>query len=188
LNNVEGFIRQILGWREFCRYMYEHHNDKYLNKNFFNSNKQINNTWYTGTTNIRPIDCCIEKAFRFGYLHHIERLMIVANYMTIAEIDPQDVYRWFMEFSLDSYDWVMYYNVYCMATYSDGGQFTSKPYISSSNYLIKMSNYTKEDWCDQWDLLFWRFIEKHKNKIKKIGRIANLVKYSKKNINRLTTQ
>lgn len=185
INDVEGFIRQIVGWREFSRYMYEYHGDKYRNKNFFNATKVLTKTWYpksnmnkTGDTmGIYPLDVCIEKAFRYGYLHHIERLMIVANYMTLAGISPKQMHRWFTEFALDSYDWVMDYNIYCMASYSDGGHFTSKPYISTSKYVLKMSTYKNDKWCNEWDNMFWNFIKKHKSKIKKIGRLASLVKY-----------
>jgi deoxyribodipyrimidine photolyase-related protein len=180
INDVEGFIRQILGWREFTRYMYEYHSDKYLNKNFFKATKLLSNKWYDGTTGIEPLDICINKAFKYGYLHHIERLMVVANYMTLSGIKPLEMYRWFMEFSLDSYDWVMEYNIYCMASYSDGGQYTSKPYISSSAYILKMSNYDKSGiWLEKWNKLFWDFLAKHKNKIKKIGRLSMLLKYLK---------
>lgn len=201
INDVEGFIRQILGWREFSRYMYEHHSDKYLNENYFNAKKQLGNEWYNGTTSYLPLDQCIKKAFKFGYLHHIERLMVVANYMTLVGISPREMYKWFTEFSLDSYDWVMEYNVYCMASYSDGGQFTSKPYISTSKYILNMSNYNKDgsakdseidnehsdvfsippkSWTDRWDKLFWRFLDKHTEKIKKIGRLSILLKYASK--------
>jgi deoxyribodipyrimidine photolyase-related protein len=181
LNNVEGFIRQIIGWREFSRYMYEKHSSKYINKNFFNAKNKLNKEWYNGTTGILPIDITIKKAFKYGYLHHIERLMIIANYMTLIGYHPTEMYKWFMEFSIDSYDWVMEYNIYCMASYSDGGKFTSKPYISSSKYIIKMSNYNKYNndlkWTEKWDQMFWKFMKKHKNKIKKIGRLAMLLKF-----------
>jgi deoxyribodipyrimidine photolyase-related protein len=177
IHNVEGYIRQILGWREFSRYMY-YHSRKYLNKNYFDARKRLNDTWYAGTTGIEPVDLCIRKAFKFGYLHHIERLMVVANYMTLTGISPTQMYRWFTEFSLDSYDWVMEYNIYCMASYSDGGQFTSKPYISTSRYILKMSNFAShQPWADKWDAMFWEFLTKHKSKIKKIGRLATLLKY-----------
>lgn len=184
LNDIEGFIRQIIGWREFVRYMYQHHSDKYINKNFFNANNELPDDWYNATTGIYPIDLCIEKAYRFGYLHHIERLMVIANYMTLIGTHPKYMYAWFMEFSLDSYDWVMEYNIYCMATYSDGGHFTSKPYISSSNYLLNMSTYNKYNnneidagWIDLWDNKFWEFLKKHKEKVKKIGRLAGLLRH-----------
>jgi len=183
LNSVEGFVRQILGWREFCRYTYEHHSSKYLNKNHFNSKSKLKKEWYNGTTKLDPVNLCIEKAFRFGYLHHIERLMIMANSMVLANIHPKEMYRWFTEFSLDSYDWVMEYNIYSMGSYSDGGVFTSKPYISSSNYVIKMSNYTKRnEWVSVWDKMFWLFMKKHRTKIKKIQRLSMLLKHIDKNL------
>lgn len=183
LNSVEGFIRQLLGWREFCRYTYKVHSNKYLNKNYFNAKKKLNQEWYNGTTNLEPVNLCIEKAFRFGYLHHIERLMIMANSMVLSNINPKEIYKWFTEFSLDSYDWVMEYNIYSMGTYSDGGVFTSKPYISSSNYIIKMSNYKKHNnWYDTWDKMFWLFMKKHEIKIKKIQRLSMLLKYIDKNL------
>lgn len=179
MNNIEGFIRQILGWREFSRYMYQHHRSKYLNKNFFNAKSKIGKSWYDGTTNIYPIDLCINKAFKYGYLHHIERLMIIANYMTLTGISPKQMYKWFTEFALDSYDWVMEYNVFVMGSYSDGGHFTTKPYISSSNYIFKMSDFKKDEtgWNEKWDTLFWQFMKKHKKKIKKIPRLGMLLKH-----------
>jgi deoxyribodipyrimidine photolyase-related protein len=180
IHNIEGFIRQILGWREFSRYMYEHHSDSYIDKNFFNAKNKLSKEWYgpSGNTGLIPIDNCIEKAWKYGYLHHIERLMIISNYMVLTGISPNEMYKWFMEFSLDSYDWVMEYNVYCMASYSDGGQYTSKPYISTSKYILNMSNYADDDvWTTEWDQLFWKFLNKHKNKIKHIGRLSMLLKY-----------
>lgn len=182
---VEGFIRQILGWREFVRYIYCITPDVYEGKNFFNNNNKLTKSWYDATTGIEPVDTCIEKAWRIGYLHHIERLMCVANYMVLSEISPKAMYRWFMEFSLDSYDWVMCANVYSMASYADGGEITTKPYISSSNYILKMSDYPKYDesnkkyeWIDIWDDMFWDFMKKHKNKIKNIYRLKPLLKYA----------
>jgi deoxyribodipyrimidine photolyase-related protein len=189
LNNVEGFIRQILGWREFSQYIYQFHFDKMDNKNFFNSKNNLSKKWYDGKTNSKPIDECIKKGFKYGYLHHIERLMVMANYMVISEIKPKEMFKWFSEFALDSYDWVMYYNIYCMASYADGGNFTTKPYISSSNYIFKMSNYSdkkeNEDWSKEWDKKFWMFMDKHKKKIKKINRLGMLLKHADKNLKEL---
>lgn len=188
IHNVEGFIRQILGWREFARFVYQHHSDKYLNKNYFNADQKLTKEWYNGTVGIAPIDLCIKKAFKYGYLHHIERLMVIANFMVLSGIEPKQMYKWFMEFSLDSYDWVMEFNVYSMASYSCGGALTSKPYISGSNYLLKMSNYRVDgniDWSDQWNLLFWKFMLKHKNKLKKVGRIAGLLGNAKTRVDEI---
>ena len=158
-------------------------------KNHFNCKIKLSKQWYNGTTGIAPVDDAIEKAFRFGYLHHIERLMIIANYMTLSSIDPKEMFRWFTEFSLDSYDWVMEYNIYVMGSYSDGGNFTTKPYISSSNYILKMSDYpggkASEDWSKIWDLKFWQFMKKYSAKMKKINRLGMLVKHADKNIKKL---
>jgi deoxyribodipyrimidine photolyase-related protein len=177
MNNIEGFIRQILGWREFCRYTYCFHREKYLNKNYFNAKNKLSIDWYDGTTENVPLDVCIKKAFKNGYLHHIERLMVVANNMVLYGIHPKQMYKWFMEFSLDSYNWVMEFNIYSMASYSDGGVFTTKPYISSSNYIFKMSNYKKSTatWNDKMDDMFWDFLKTHKEKIKKINRLNMLI-------------
>ena len=187
INNVEGFIRQVLGWREFARYTYEY--NLIPNGNYFQARKKISDFWYGGTeSKIEPIDIVVSKAWRFGYLHHIERLMIVANHMMLSRVRPTDVYRWFTEFSLDSYDWVMEYNVYVMATFSAGPGFTTKPYISSSNYVIKMSDYTKgdsKDWADDWDILFWQFMKDHASKIKKIPRLSMLLKHAESNLKKL---
>jgi len=112
--------------------------------------------------------------------------MIVANFMTLSGINPKYMYKWFMEFSLDSYDWVMEFNVYSMASYADGGYFISKPYISGSNYLLKMSNYDKhDDWVDIWDLMFWQFMLKHKNKLKRVGRISGLLGNAKTRVDEI---
>ena len=118
-------------------------------------------SWYKGTTGILPLDDSIKKALRDGYNHHIPRLMIVSNIMNLCEISPTEIYNWFMEMYIDSSDWVMMPNVFGMATYSDGGLMSTKPYTCGSNYILKMSNYKKGDWCDTLDGLYWRFIEKH---------------------------
>lgn len=188
LKNIEGYIRQIVGWREFCRYIYQYHSDKYIDKNYFDNNNTLNNKWYNGTLGIYPVDNCIQKAFKFGYLHHSERLMIIANYMMLTNIHPKEMYKWFMEFSLDSYDWILEYNVFCLGSYSDGGKLTTKPYISSSNYIYKMSNYIKfnnhvdSSWTNIWDKKFWKFIKKNKKKISKIPRLSIFIKYMSKHL------
>jgi deoxyribodipyrimidine photolyase-related protein len=168
-NNVEGFIRQLVGWREYTRYIYETQYEKVVNHNYFDAKKKLNEKFYNGTTVFTPLNDCIKKAFKNGYLHHIERLMVVSNYMTLCNVHPKEVYRWFMEFALDSYDWVMVFNVYCMATFSDGGNFSTKPYISSSNYILKMSDYEKkETWAEIHSKLYWNFVEEKKDKLGKL--------------------
>ena len=160
-NSLEGFLRQIIGWREFVRGIYRNHSESQESTNFWNHSRRLADCWYEGTTGIPPVDDSIEKANRLGYNHHIERLMILSSSMLMCEIDPKEVYRWFMEMFVDASEWVMGPNVYGMGQYSDGGIFATKPYICSSNYILKMSDYEKGDWCDIMDGLYWRFIEKH---------------------------
>ena len=185
LNSSEGFIRQIIGWREFIRGVYQVKGDEQEKSNFFNFSNKINNSWYSGTTGIPPLDDAIKFSNLFGYTHHINRLMIISNIMTLSEIDPNEVYKWFMEMYVDSSDWVMVSNVYGMGTYADGGIFSTKPYICGSNYILKMSNYKKGDWCDIVDGLYWRFVDRHFNKIKNNHRLSFMKKtLEKMNIDR----
>jgi deoxyribodipyrimidine photolyase-related protein len=164
LESLEGFIRQLF-WREYQRYCYIYFDFK--KKNFFKNKKTLGIKWYNGTTKIDPIDDCIKKAFDTGYLHHIERLMVIGNFMNLSGITPKDGYKWFMEFSIDSYDWVMHQNVYDMVFFVSGGKTMRRPYISSSNYILKMSNYKKGKWSDKWNILYKKFIKRHKTKLYK---------------------
>ena len=161
INSTEGFVRQIIGWREFIRGMYECKGNYSRTKNFWNFTRKIPKSFYDGTTGIEPIDVTIKKVLETGYCHHIERLMVLGNFMLLCEFDPDEVYRWFMELFIDAFDWVMVPNVYGMSQFSDGGTFATKPYIGGSNYVKKMSNYKKGPWCETWDGLFWAFMHKH---------------------------
>jgi deoxyribodipyrimidine photolyase-related protein len=158
LNSLEGFIRQIIGWREYMRIVYENLGKKQRTSNFFNHKKKIPQSFYDGTTGIYPIDQTIKNLLRYSYSHHIERLMILGNFMLLSRFDPNEIHRWFMELYIDAYDWVMVPNVYGMSQFADGGLTTTKPYISSSNYVLKMSNYKKDNWSNTWDALYWEFL------------------------------
>lgn len=163
INSTEGFIRQIIGWREFIRGVYISKGTEERNKNFWNFKRKIPKSFYDGTTGIEPVDDTIKKINESGYANHIERLMIIGNFMLLCEFDPDEVYKWFMELFIDSYDWVMVPNVYGMSQFADGGLMSTKPYISGSSYVLKMSNYKKGDWCPIWDSLFWNFIDKKRD-------------------------
>lgn len=163
-NNYEGFIRQIIGWREYQRMIYIYQGENIRKMNFFNNKRKLTNNWYNGTTGIIPVDDCIKQAFQTGYLHHIQRLMIMSNFMNLCGIHPDEVYNWFMEFSCDSYDWVMIGNVYSMGLFADGGKTMTRPYISSDNYIMKMSNYDEGEWNEKWRALYHGFLDRHKNK------------------------
>jgi deoxyribodipyrimidine photolyase-related protein len=175
LNSVEGFIRQIIGWREFIRIVYEREGSKQRSTNYWQFNKKIPESFWKGTTGIAPIDITIKKVLQTGYCHHIERLMVLGNFMLLCEFDPDEVHRWFMELFIDAYDWVMVPNVYGMTQFADSGLMTTKPYISGSNYLMKMSDYEKGDWQKIWDGLFWRFMHVHRSFFLKNPRLGMLV-------------
>ena len=176
INSVEGFIRQIIGWREFIRGVYEYKGSYQRTRNFWNFKNKLPNSFWYGTTKIEPVDLTIIKVLNTAYCHHIERLMILGNFMLLCEINPNEVYKWFMTLFIDSYDWVMVPNVYGMSQFADGGVMSTKPYISSSNYLMKMSNYQKGKWQEIWDGLFWRFIVKYKDFFDKNIRLGILLK------------
>ncbi len=190
--NYEGFIRQIIGWREYQRYIYQYAGDKMRAGNHFGNSHRLNETWYTATTGLKPVDDAVSMALDDGYIHHILRLMVVGNFMNLVGIHPDDVYKWFMEFSLDSYDWVMVGNVYSMALWADGGLTMRKPYISSDGYIMKMGNYsssasnkktnnkktkkqmdthqeqeTARSWNEEWNAVFHHFIDRNANKLLK---------------------
>jgi deoxyribodipyrimidine photolyase-related protein len=162
INSYEGLIRQYF-WREYQRYCYIYLKDWY-GENYFGNSRKLTKQWYIGTTGIDPVDDAINDAFKTGYLHHIRRLMIVANYMNLSGINHNQGRKWFTEFALDSYDWVMYQNL-DMGFFASGGKTSRKPYLSSSNYIIKMSDYTKGEWSDAWDRLYKKFIQKNKQQL-----------------------
>lgn len=176
INSTEGFIRQIIGWREFIRGIYLVIGTQERTKNFWQFNRKIPKSFYDGTTGIAPIDITIRKILKTGYCHHIERLMVLGNFMLLCEFDPDEVYRWFMEFFIDAFDWVMVTNIYGMSQFADGGMMSTKPYVGGSNYLMKMSDYPKGEWQETWDALFWRFLDVHREVFLKNPRLGMLVK------------
>lgn len=181
LNSAEGFIRQIIGWREFMRGCYLLKGNKMRSSNYFQHKASLPKGFWDGTTGIEPVDQTIKKILNTGYCHHIERLMVLGNFLLLTETDPNHVYEWFMGYFVDSYDWVMVPNVYAMSQYADRGSITTKPYISGSNYILKMSNYAKGDWVDIWDGLFWRFLSKHRTLFQNNPRTQVLLKLLEKN-------
>ena len=175
LNSLEGFLRQIVGWREFIRIVYEREGQLQRTRNFWGFERKIPKAFWTGTTGIGPVDIVVKKALAGGYNHHIERLMVMGNFMLLCEFDPDEVHRWFMEMYIDAYDWVMVPNVYGMTQFADGGLMTTKPYISGSNYLLKMGDWPKGDWQATWDGLFWRFMHVNRDFFTRNPRLGMLV-------------
>ena len=163
LNCVEGFVRQVIGWREFIRASYECDGVTMRTKNFWKQTRPLPESFWDATTGVLPLDNAVEKALAYGYNHHIERLMVLGNFMLLTKTNPDHVYRWFMGMYVDAYDWVMVPNVYGMSQFADGGIFATKPYISGSSYLKKMSDYPTGDWEELWTALYWNFISEHKD-------------------------
>jgi len=192
-NSLEGYIRQIVGWKQSMRYLYQFHYEKFHKKNFLNHKRKISKSFWEGNTGIPPVDNCIKKVFKYGYLHHIERLMIMGQFFLLTMVNPDDVYDWFISIvSIDSYAWVMVPNIYGMIMYADGGFMMSRPYFSSSNYIKKMSDYKSNkdtilinkisyQWDEIWDALYYNFINTHYKILKKNYFIArNIAHWDKK--------
>ena len=176
INSLEGYIRQVVGWREFIRGIYQNYSEELESKNFFNNKRKMKDSWYSGNTGIPPLDYSIKNALKYGWSHHIERLMILSNIMNLSGINPKEVYRWFMEMFVDSSEWVMTPNVYGMGLFSDGGIFATKPYICGSAYFLKMMDFKKGDWCHTMDGLYWNFINKNRNFFLKNPRLSMMVR------------
>ncbi|WP_299168695.1 cryptochrome/photolyase family protein [uncultured Arthrobacter sp.] len=156
--SVEGFVRQIIGWREYMRASYVQHGRRMRKSNHLGMSRNLDQSWYEATTGIEPVDTVIRRILDTGYAHHIERLMVLGNAAVLLRIHPDDVYEWFMTMFIDAYDWVMVPNVYAMSQFAVGNAITTKPYISGSNYLRKMSDLPQGDWQHIWDALYWRFV------------------------------
>jgi deoxyribodipyrimidine photolyase-related protein len=166
LSSLEGFIRQIVGWRCMMQGMYIFKYNDMLSMNTPNNQYRFKDykIWYTGNTGILPLDEEIKKAHDYGYSHHIVRLMIFMNFFILCEVHPLEIYKWFMEVvSIDAYSWVMISNIYAMGYFYP--KLMTKPYLSTSGYIVKMSNYKKNgNWDKIWDALYHDFISKKDSK------------------------
>lgn len=177
IESFEGFIRQVIGWRNYVYSIYLLEGEKMRESNQLKHTFKLSKSFWEGTTGVLPIDDLIHKIVKYGYVHHIERLMFLGNFMLISRIDPKEVYRIFMEWTIDSYDWVMVPNVFGMSQFSTDIMM-KRPYFSSSNYIIKMSHYKKDGkWDKIWDALYYSFIDKHELLLKRIYSTSQLVNY-----------
>ena len=145
-------------------------------ENYWNHDRKLTIDWYEGTTGIDPLDDAIKGAHKYGYTHHINRLMVLSNIMNMSRIKPQEIYRWFMEMFVDSSEWVMVPNVYGMGTFADGGIFATKPYICGSSYILRMSDFKKGPWCEIVDGLYWSFIERNREFFESNPRLSLMVR------------
>ncbi len=162
LPSVEGFVRQVIGWREYMRASYVVHGRAMRTRNLLGLTRELDDAWWDGTTGLDPVDTVVRRVVRHGYAHHIERLMVLGNAMLLLRTDPDEVYEWFMTFFVDAYDWVMVPNVYAMSQFAAGELVTTKPYVSGSNYLRQMSDFGPGEWREAWDALYWQFVADHR--------------------------
>ncbi len=201
ISAFEGFIRQVIGWRNYIYAIYatKYGNPEMSISNYYNYIHKMNfmkhkeklpyKHFWNGTTGVLPVDDAIKTIQKYGYVHHIQRLMVLGNFMLLMKINPNDVFKIFMEWTVDAYDWVMTANVYGMTQHADGGIIMTRPYFSSSNYILSMSNYKcggkgeekDKNWCKVWDALYGSFIEKHNIYLKRGYSTARMVTfYSRK--------
>ena len=181
LNSVEGFIRQVMGWREYMHGIYHYVDAEYSQQNWFEHNKPLPKFFWNGETKMNCLHQILTQVMDTGYAHHIQRLMVLNNFGLIAGISPQELENWFHAAFIDAYDWVMQTNVIGMGQYADGGLLASKPYAASANYINKMSDYCKscfykhsqrigEKACP-FNFLYWDFLNRHRDKLKNEGRM-----------------
>lgn len=166
LPSLELFIRRILGQREFMRGISVVGGPELRQANPLKAGRRLTSAWYTGNTGIPIFDDAVHKALARGYLHNSERLQVVATLMTLCEISPSDIYQWFNELCLDSQDWSLLPHVYALGQFADDTTLEGGPYISTSKMLIDQSDYTRGEWANVWDGLYWQFIERHQAVLK----------------------
>lgn len=172
ISQVEGFIRQILGWREYMRGIYWMHMPKYNLLNHFNHKKSLPQWYWTGKTQMNCLKHAINQSLDYGYAHHIQRLMVTGNFALLAGINPDDVDQWYLGIYIDAFEWVEITNTRGMSQYADGGVVATKPYVSSGSYINKMGNYCRSckynvkekigDNACPFNSLYWYFLDRHR--------------------------
>ncbi|PZX18430.1 deoxyribodipyrimidine photolyase-related protein [Palleronia aestuarii] len=184
INAVEGFIRQIIGWREFIRGIYFLQGPDYAQRNELGHGRSLPDFYWGAETKMRCISRTVAQTRENAYAHHIQRLMVTGNFALLAGIEPQQVQHWYMSVYADAYEWVMSANVIGMSQFADGGLMASKPYVSSGNYIAKMSDYCKgcaydvktkvgEGACP-FNLLYWAFLDRHRERFERNPRMAQM--------------
>lgn len=176
LPSLEGFIRQLIGWREYVRGLYVTQRVTVHQSSDSTTGKVLSNQWWDGTTGIPPLDDVIKKVNQHAYCHQTERAQIVANLMVLCEIDTAEIYRWFSTLLIDSYDWALAPNTYAASQLADLNGMVTSARIVNSNYILNMSHYQKDIWCDVWDGLYWGYVEKHKAMLSKDASTSMLVR------------
>ncbi len=175
LNSVEGYIRQIIGWREYMRGIYWREGPDYVTRNFLNHKRELPGWYWTGDTDMHCLKEAIGQTLKTAHAHHIQRLMVTGNFALLIGADPAEVHRWYLEVYVDAYEWVELPNTLGMSQFGDGGLLGSKPYISSGAYIDRMSDYcgqcrydvkkrVGEDACP-YNALYWDFLARHEGKL-----------------------
>ncbi|MFY9212301.1 MAG: cryptochrome/photolyase family protein [Aestuariivita sp.] len=184
LNAVEGFIRQIIGWREYVRGIYFLEGADYASRNALGHTRSLPAFYWGSDTRMRCISKAVEQTRDEAYAHHIQRLMVTGNFGLLAGIDPHQVHEWYLSVYIDAYEWVEAPNTVGMSLFADGGIIASKPYVSSGAYINRMSDYCKncaysvsaktgEDACP-FNLLYWHFLARHRDRFAGNPRMANM--------------
>ena len=186
LNSVEGFIRQIIGWREYVRGIYWLKMPDYPEENFFEADRNLPDFYWTANTKMNCLRQCVLETRNNAYAHHIQRLMVLGNFALLAGIDPKQVNQWFLAVYADAYEWVELPNVSGMILFADGGYLASKPYAAGGSYINKMSNYckncsykvTKKNGSDAcpFNYLYWDFLARNRKKLRSNHRIGMMYK------------
>jgi deoxyribodipyrimidine photolyase-related protein len=182
LNSVEGFVRQVIGWREFMKRVYDYKMPAFKNENRLEAHTPLPDFYWTGKTKMNCLHQCVKQLGETGHTHHIQRLMVLGNFAQLARVNPQELTEWFTATFVDALEWVMIPNVIGMSQYADLGSFTSKPYGSSGNYINKMSDYCKDCYYDvkekigetacPFNSLYWDFINNHTEEFSKNQRMG----------------
>lgn len=185
VSQVEGFIRQILGWREYMRGIYWAKMPEYEKENKLSHNNKLPEFYWTGKTKMNCLQDTIQQSLDYAYAHHIQRLMVTGNFALLAGINPAEVDQWYLGIYIDAIQWVELPNTRGMSQYADGGLIATKPYVSSANYINKMSNYCQKchynssekigDKACPFNSLYWNFIDRHIDLWKKNQRMGIIV-------------
>ena len=181
-HQLEGFVRQIIGWREYMRGIYWNQMPDYATLNFFNNSDKLPSWFWTGTTKMNCLKEAINQSLNYGYAHHIQRLMITGNFALLAGVHPDEIDAWYLGIYIDAFEWVQITNTRGMSQFADGGIVGTKPYVSSASYIDKMSNYcgscyykkaikTGDKACP-FNSLYWNFYDKNESKLAKNPRIG----------------
>ena len=182
LPSVEGFIRQIIGWREYIYWQYWRHGSALKAGNFWHAQRPLPDFFWDAHTEMNCLRLIISRALNTGYNHHIERLMVISNFCLLAGISPTAVNNWFTACYVDAFEWVMAPNVFGMGLHSDGGIIATKPYIASANYIRKMSDYCSGCHYDPrkrfgtracpFNFLYWNFLIQHEQTLRSNPRMG----------------